>query len=76
MSETYSLAQRPALSHGNLITLLHTERGADVRGEVRVALLVTRVFGDEVEVFAADDEGAVHLGADDGAGEDAAADGD
>ena len=39
-----------------------------------MALLVTRVFGDEVQVFAADDEGAVHLCADDGAGEDAAAD--
>jgi hypothetical protein len=76
MSETYGLAQRPALPDGNLITLLHTECWADVRGEVRVALLVTRVFGDEMEVFAANDECAVHLGADDGAGEDTAADGD
>jgi hypothetical protein len=76
MSQTYGLAQRPTLSHSYLVTLLHTERWADVRGEVRVALLVTRVFGDEMEVFAANDECAVHLGADDGAGEDTAADGD
>lgn len=41
-----------------------------------MALLVTRVLGDKVEVLAADDEGAVHLGADDGAGQDTAADGD
>ena len=45
-------------------------------GEVLVALLVTVVLGDEVEVLAADDDGAVHLGGDDGAGEDTAADRD
>ena len=39
-------------------------------------LLVARVLGDEVQVLAADDGGAVHLGGDDGAGQDAAADGD
>jgi len=47
-----------------------------VGGEVLVALLVTVVLGDEVEVLAADDDGAVHLGGDDGAGEDTAADRD
>lgn len=41
-----------------------------------MALLVTRVLWDEVEVLAADDDGTVHLGGDDGAGEDTAADGD
>ena len=41
-----------------------------------MSLLVPGVLGDEVKVFAADDECAVHLGADDGAGEDTAADGD
>ena len=45
-------------------------------GEVLVALLVTGVLGDEVEVLAADDECAVHLGGDDGASEDTATDGD
>ena len=41
-----------------------------------MAFLVTGVLWDEVEVLAADDQGAVHLGGDDGAGEDTAADGD
>jgi hypothetical protein len=47
-----------------------------VGGEVLVALLVTRVLGDVVQVLAADDEGSVHLGGNDGAGQDTATDGD
>jgi hypothetical protein len=47
-----------------------------VCGEVLVAALVTGVLGDEVEVLAADDESAVHLGGDDGAGQDTATDRD
>lgn len=43
-------------------------------GEVLVALLVTVVLGDEVEVLAADDDGPVHLGGHDGAGQDTATD--
>ena len=39
-----------------------------------MALLVTSVLGDEVEVLAADDDGSVHLGRDDGAGKDTATD--
>lgn len=73
---TYSLAERPALADGDLITLLDTESGRDVRREVLVALLVTGILGDEVEVLAADDDGAVHLGGNDGAGQDTATDGD
>lgn len=45
-------------------------------GKVLVASLVTGVLGDEVQVLAADDESTVHLGGDDGTGEDTAADGD
>lgn len=45
-------------------------------GEVLVALLVTVVLGDEVKVLATDDDGAVHLGGNDGTGQDTAADGD
>lgn len=73
---TYSLAQRAALANGNLVTLLDTESGGDVGGEVLVALLVTGVLGNEVEVLAADDDGAVHLGGHNGAGQDTTADGD
>jgi hypothetical protein len=73
---TYSLAQRPALSNGNLITLLNTEGWGDVGGEVLVSLLVTGVLGDEVEVFAADDDGPVHLGGHNGASQDTTTNGD
>lgn len=73
---THGLAERPALANGNLVTLLDTESGRDVGGEVLVALLVTGVLGDEVEILPADDEGAVHLGGDDSAGQDTATDGD
>lgn len=41
-----------------------------------MAALVTGVLWDEVEVLAADDKSAVHLGGDDGAGEDTATDRD
>jgi hypothetical protein len=47
-----------------------------VRSQVLVSLLVTGVLGDEVKVFSADDEGSVHLGGNDGAGQDTATDGD
>ena len=73
---TYSLAKRPALANGDLVTLLNTESGRDVRRQVLVSLLVTGVLGDVVEVFAADDDGSVHLGGDDGAGQNTATDGD
>jgi len=74
--ETDSLAQRSALSNGDLVAFLHTKSRADVRSQVLVSLLVTGVLGDEVEVLAADDERAVHLGGDNGAGEDTATNGD
>ena len=47
-----------------------------MRRQVLVSLLVTGVLGNVVEVFAADDDGSVHLGGDDGAGQDTATDGD
>jgi len=47
-----------------------------MRSQVLVSFLVSCVFGDEVEVFSADDECAVHLRGDNGAGQDSAADRD
>ena len=76
LDATYSLAQRPALADRHLVTLLHTECRADVRRQVLVPPLVTRVLGHEVQVLPADDERAVHLGGDDGASQDTTADGD
>lgn len=73
---TYGLAQWSALSHGDLVTLLNTESWGNVGGEVLVSLLVSGVFWNEVEVFAADNESAVHLGGHNGSGQDTATDGD
>lgn len=74
--EADSLGQWTALANGNLVTLLNTESWGDVGSEVLVALLVTSVLWNKVEVLATDDESAVHLGGDDGSGEDTATDGD
>lgn len=63
-----------ANSHG--VTLLNTEGRGNVCSQVGVSLLVSGVFGDEVEVFSSDDEGTVHLGGNDGAGKDATTDRD
>jgi hypothetical protein len=56
--EADGLGEGPALADDDLVTGLDTESGGDVGGEVLVALLVTGVLGDEVEVFTADDQGA------------------
>jgi hypothetical protein len=64
---TYSLAQWSTLSNSNLVTLLYTECWRDVRSEILVSLLVSGVLGDEMKVFSADDESAVHFGGDNGA---------
>ena len=53
-----------------------TEARRDVRGNVGVAFLVTLIFLNVMEVIAADDDGAVHLGGLDLARENTAADGD
>ncbi len=66
----------PALSDGDDVALLDEEGRRAVRGEGLVALLVAAVLGDVAEVVAAEDNGAVHLGGDDDALEDAAADAD
>lgn len=64
------------MANGDLVTLLDTETGGNVDGEVLVPLLISGVLLDEVEVFAPDNDGSVHLGRDNGSGKDTAADGD
>jgi len=59
--EANNFRQRPALTDGNLVTLLDTESWRNVCRDVLVALLVTLVFRDIVQVVAADDKGSVHL---------------
>lgn len=73
LKSTYSLGEGTALADSDGVTLLNTESGGDVSGEVLVAALVTVVLGDVVKVFTADDQSTVHLGGDDLSGEDTAA---
>lgn len=47
-----------------------------MRRDILVALLVTAVLGDVVQVVSADDQRPVHLGGDDGASQDASTDRD
>jgi hypothetical protein len=56
--EADGLGERPALANDDCVTGLDTEGGRDVCGEVLVALLITGVLGDEMEVFTANDQGA------------------
>lgn len=52
------------------------ESRRQVSGEVLVALLITRVLGDEVQVLTTDDNGALHLGGDNNTSQDTTTDGD
>jgi hypothetical protein len=76
MHATHRLAQRPALPNCDCISIIHTERWADVRSKVGMSLLVSGVFGNKVKVFAADDESSVHFRRDDFAGKDSTSNGD
>ncbi|KAF0727573.1 hypothetical protein Ae201684_014401 [Aphanomyces euteiches] len=60
--ETDRLGQRTALTNGHNITFLDTEARRDVGSHVLVALFETLVLLDVVQVVAADDDGALHLG--------------
>lgn len=71
---THSLAQWPALTNSDDITIVDTERRGDVGRDVLMPLLVTLVLGDVVEVVAANDEGTVHFGGDDDTSQNLAAD--
>ena len=73
--EAHRLRERPALADGHDVALLDVlEARADVHGHVLMSLLETAVLAAPVEVVAADDDGARHLGRDDHTLEDAAAD--
>lgn len=74
--EANSLGERAALTDSNDVTIANTESGGDVGGNVLVALLVTVVLGNVVEVLTTNDDSTVHLGRNNGTGEDTATDGD
>eukprot|EP00976_Prorocentrum_cordatum_P018580 376498-Prorocentrum_minimum.AAC.6 len=73
--EAHGLRERPALAHGDGVTIVAAEGRGDVRRQVLVTLLVTLVLGDEVKVVTTNDNGALHLGGLDHTVENAAADG-
>ena len=74
--EAHRLGQGAALADDDGVALPHPEGRGDVGGHVLVPLLVPLVLLDEVEVVPADNERAVHFSGRDGAGQDAAPDGD
>lgn len=74
--EANGLGERAALANSDNVTLRDAEGRRDVSGHVLVALLVTVVLRDVVQVLTADDDGTVHLGGDNGTTEDTATDGD
>lgn len=74
--EAHSLGERAALADGDDVTGLDAESGRAVSGDGLMALLESSVLLDVVKVIASDDNGPAHLGGDDNALEDSAADGD
>lgn len=66
---TYRFTQRSALPNGDLISFLHTECRRNMGSQVLMSLLISGVFGNEMEVFASDDESSMHFGRDNGASE-------
>lgn len=74
--ETDSLGQGTAFTDSDNVTSLDANEGRRaMSSNVLVSLFVTRVLLDVVQVFTAQDDGAFHLGADDGTGKDASTDG-
>jgi len=61
----------PALADGDHLSLGDLEGRREMRRDVLVSLLVSVVLLDVVQVVTANDDGAVHLGRDHGAAEDA-----
>jgi len=60
----------PALTNRDHVALFNTERRRYVCSQVLVSFLITRVLGNKVQIFSADDQGTVHFCGDDTAGED------
>lgn len=73
--EAHSLGQRTALTNGDNIAMLNiSEHRGAVDAHVAVTLLETAVFAHKVQVVAPNDNGALHLGLADHAGQNATTD--
>ena len=68
------LGEGTALTDGHTITLLDVEAGRAVDSHGSVTLLIPVVLGDVVKVVTTDDDGALHLGGANDAGENATTD--
>lgn len=75
-SEALGLGSGAVLSDGDLVSIAEAEARGSVCGDVAVALFESLVLADPMKVIPADDDGLLHLGRHDDAGEQTAADGD
>lgn len=73
--ESNSLGDWSTLTNGNNVTNLDTESWGDVDWDVLVSLFVSVVLWNVMQVSPSDDNGTVHLGGDDGTGQDLTTDG-
>ena len=62
--EANGLAEGSALADDDNVTLLDSEGGRDMHGDVHVTLFVAIVLGNVMHVVPAHDDGALHLGRD------------
>lgn len=75
--EPDGLAQRPALSNGDNIALLNTNKARTQMGsQVLVPLLVPVILWNIMQIVAPNNDGALHLGGDDDTSENTATNGD
>lgn len=73
--ESNSLGDWSTLTDSDNVTDLNTESWGNVDWDVLVSLLVSVVFWNVVQVVSSDDDGTVHLGGDNGTGQDLTTDG-
>lgn len=68
--ESNSLGDWSTLTDSDNVTNLDTESWRNVDWDVLVSLFVSVVFWNVVQVVSSDDDGTVHLGGDNGTGQD------
>lgn len=73
--ESNSLRDWSTLTDSNNVTNLDTESWRNVDWNVLVSLFVSVVLWNVVQVVSSDDDGTVHLGGDNGTGQDLTTDG-
>ena len=74
--ESNGLGDWSTLTNNNNVTFLDTESWGNVSSQVLVSLLVSVVLWNVVQVFSSDDDGSVHLGGNNGTGQNLTSDRD